>query len=343
MLEAFHSTGYQVDVVEGTTAERRKLIRSIRKNLLEGTCYDFCYSESSVGPTTITGGYRETLRQGSPDLAFLSFLKRKGIPVGLFYRDIYWQLDGYTYDKTAFKALLFRILYRWDLYRYRKSLKVMFLPSMTMGKYIGSTPYQKMPLPSGCVTNAGDSETARRSGRKITAIYVGGIGRHYGLNKLLRMAAEHIDSIDLILCVREREWSEYLSSGITEIPENIQVIHESGDGLKDLYAGADVGLLYLEPEEFRDFAMPYKLFEYLENGLPVLASSGTEVGRFVEDHDIGWTVPYEEKAFAQWLASQGGDFPEKAASVYEFRQKNTWRERAGTVACSLVTGEKTQS
>ena len=39
--------------------------------------------------------------------------------------------------------------------------------------------------------------------------------------------------------------------------------------------------------------MPVKLFEYMQHLCPVVATKGTEVAKFVAEHDIGWVVDYD--------------------------------------------------
>ena len=51
MIEAFRQIGYDVAVVYGDGAERKKSIAAIKRSIRGGVKYDFLYSESSTLPT----------------------------------------------------------------------------------------------------------------------------------------------------------------------------------------------------------------------------------------------------------------------------------------------------
>lgn len=336
MMEAFKSLGYEIDIVMGSTLERKVAIAQIYRNIADGVVYDFCYSESSVGPTLITNGYKEFLLHGSPDLKFLRQLRKKNIKVGMFYRDIYWKIKGYLSRNPFLKAIIFRVLYNWDLFCYRRSLDVIFLPSAIMGTYLGNTPFLKIPLPSGC--NITEKSVKPQASEKLSLMYVGGIGEHYNLDLLLDVLADYSDEIELLLCVRKNEWTDFLKSRKGSVSENVRVFHKSGEGLKSIYKMADIGSLYMAPEEFRSFAMPYKLFEYIEQDLPILASEDTEAGRFISQNGVGWSIAYTEKALKSWcdsLVQSRSDIKNIASNIDKFKMLNTWTERAKEVSVYL--------
>ena len=79
------------------------------------------------------------------------------------------------------------------------------------------------------------------------------------------------------------------------------MVHRSGDGLSGLYEDAHLGVLFMEPVEYRDFVLPFKLFEYLGRGKPIVATAGTLVGDFVAEHGIGWAIPYRAESLAELL------------------------------------------
>ena len=45
MLEAFIQLGYEVDVVSGSSAERKRIMKQIRRKICSGVKYDFLYAE----------------------------------------------------------------------------------------------------------------------------------------------------------------------------------------------------------------------------------------------------------------------------------------------------------
>jgi hypothetical protein len=133
MLDSFKELGYQVEVVMGNGITRKKQITKIKKDILEGQIFDFVYSESSTMPTLLTESHHLPLFPFL-DFGFFRFLKKQKIPIGLFYRDIHWRFDQYKVHPL--KKWISRLFYQYDFKEYKKSLDVIFLPSIEMGKYI---------------------------------------------------------------------------------------------------------------------------------------------------------------------------------------------------------------
>ena len=63
--------------------------------------------------------------------------------------------------------------------------------------------------------------------------------------------------------------------------DKINIVHESGEGLKKFFEEANVFMMFFKPTEYRSFSMPVKLFEYLEHGRPIIANDKT-VGDFIK-------------------------------------------------------------
>ena len=57
----------------------------------------------------------------------------------------------------------------------------------------------------------------------------------------------------------------------------------------------------MAPHEYRDFAAPLKLFEYIGNGKPIIATEGTFVGDVVTRDKLGWTVKASVEEFTALL------------------------------------------
>ena len=92
--------------------------------------------------------------------------------------------------------------------------------------------------------------------------------------------------------------------------------------------------MFVKPDQYRTFAAPIKLYEYLGEGKPIIASKGTLVGKFVEENNIGWAIEYTSGALVDLLKNLQSE-PEKVKSaqlrVKALAEKNTWDARVKTV------------
>lgn len=326
MIQAFESIGYEVVVICGYGKERKQRIRNVKKRINNGECFSFVYSESSTMPTLLT---EEHHLPTFPfvDFRFFSFCKKKGVKIGLFYRDIYWLFPVKT-NLLIFKRLFAKLFYYYDLFQYKKLVDKLFLPSMKMGDFIpllDSSIFSA--LPPGHDVNECGSKSIDKNGQ-IELLYVGGVGVHYRMDKLFSVL-EKFPNIKLTLCTRRIEWE---SSGLSEsVGANVSVVYKSGDELFDLYKQADIALLFVESDEYRSFAMPVKLFEYLGCQKPVIATSATLAGDFVEENLVGWTIDYEEEALENLLNKLIVSpflFEDAIRNIRRVKHLHSWKMRA---------------
>ena len=118
-----------------------------------------------------------------------------------------------------------------------------------------------------------------------------------------------------------------------------QVVHRSGAELEPLYRRADLGVLFTEPNPYWDFAVPYKLYEYLAHELPVIAVRGTQTGRLVEEMGIGWVLDYDAGALSDLLRrlrQAPGEIEAVRRRMCQVVPSQTWQARARQVAEELA-------
>ena len=336
MLEAFQRQFEEVFVISGYGRERKQRLKELKRRVSNGDVFEFLYSENSTMPNLMTE------KNHMPYFPFLErdifrFCKRHGIPIGLFYRDVYWRFPVYKQKVAFWKRCISLPLYHYDLAIYNKYIDILYLPSMEMGKYV---PFggRKQPLPPGNEGKRKCSEMPRRQRKsQIELFYVGGIGGEYDVSKLIEGVGE-CKFTHLTICCRKEEWGQWLKESRIAAPDNITIVHESADGLKKYYAKADLGILFFSASGYRKMAMPVKLFEYMENLLPIVATSGCEAGKFVEEHEIGWAINYEKKDLVRLLSDLNEDrtrIHEKYKKLLDAAEKNTWDSRAMTVCRNL--------
>jgi len=271
------------------------------------------------------------------DFFFFRLCKKNNIPIGLFYRDIYWKFPQYM-NKGIIKNFILKVLFKFDLVFYRYHINMLYLPSIRMNEYINirSVPVKTLPpgISSQIIENKGYSEN------KLSLIYVGGIGNHYQIHKLLR-AVNMIPGIDLVICCRKEEWVKNKIGYAHLVQPNISIEHAIGKDLSFLYQKANIACCFFENSIYRNFAMPLKLFEYLSFCKPVIATKGTAVGDFVDTYDIGWAIPYDEKALLdllEYLQDYPHTIQEKMRNIAMILPLHTWNARVKQVCMDLVGG-----
>lgn len=341
MLKAFESLGYHVDVVSGYSKDRKQLISNLKNKIQSGVKYDFLYSESSTMPTILTDPHHLPLHPRI-DFSFFKLCKQNNIPIGVFYRDIYWAFEGYGNHLNSIKRTLAKLSYQYDLLNYNKYLTKLYLPSYEMGKYI---PFISKDIlaalpPAHDVSNIEyKKETRFDSSKPLKVFYVGGMSDHYQMHTLFNVVKKRTD-IELMVCTRSSEWlsvkSEYPDLSASD---NIKVVHESGKNMRELMINSDITSIFVKPQEYREFAVPVKLFEYLGYRKPIIASQGTLAGAFVAENNIGWTIPYDEQSLNKLFDSlilEPNKYAIKRQNMADVASKHTWQARAKQVIQELT-------
>lgn len=334
MLAAFRSLGYEVHVVAGYASQRKAAIKKIRNNITNGVKYSFMYSETATIPTTLTEPHHLPTHPFM-DWLFFKFIKKNNISIGLFYRDIYWAFPTYGNNLVRFKRILAKFAYYFDLWTYERTLKKLYLPSLNMGGYVPVVSKKKFfSLPPG---HESPSIQIKNQSDNLKLFYVGGMSYNYKLHLLFEVIAI-FPQIELTVCTRELEWLS-VKDEYTEIASNINIIHESGEMMLKHLRECDIAVLYVKPDEYRSFASPFKLYEYLGFQKPILASSGTLAGDFVETEKIGWSVPYERSSLVDFFVSillDKNDIYEKGMISSSVAPYHSWVARAQQVAEDLT-------
>lgn len=343
MLQAFRDAGYDVFVIMGDSKERAPLIEEVKNSINRGVLYDFVYSESDTSPSALTDADHFP-RHPWLDFEFLAFCRRKGIPVGLFYRDAYWRSSDYAKNRKSWKEKIANIFYRFDLFQYERCVDILFVPSEDFVRLLGdnlrSTP--KIPLPSGCeegvlVEDVGHREIA--PAKDIRLIYAGGItvGEANDISSLIQ-AANMVSGVELTICVRDYDWERVQDHYASYLTPSIRVLHERGEGLQRLYAQSDIGMMIYHPTPYGRLCMPGKLFSYLGAGLPIVANEHSVAGDFVSKNGIGWVSDCSLdalKALFEHLVVNREEVEKKRAACASALTANSWTARANKVADAL--------
>lgn len=337
MLAAFREAGYEVRLISGTAKERRLQIRDLKKAVKKGLVLDFVYSEAATIPTSFTEPKHFPLVPFL-DAGFFRFLSRRNVPIGLFYRDVYWAFPEYRSRVSAPVALFMRTLYRWDLSVYNRYVDVLFLPSLEMFAEIpGRLKPYPVALPPGAQQQS--SEKKYLPGVPLELLYVGGVyPGHYNITELLK-AIKNTENVNLTVCTPEESWLEHASEYQEVIDEKaITIVHRHSQDLADLYERADLAMICVEPNDYWQFAVPVKMYEYLGHGKGIVVSAGTKAAEIVAEAEAGWVVNNRSNEIAELLERLSNQ-PAEIAAVQQKAiaagSQNTWLARAKQAASAL--------
>lgn len=339
ILESLSKLGYQVTLVVGYSKDRAKAIKEVKRNIKNGVRYEFMYSECSTMPTTLTDPSHLPVRPFT-DLSLFRLCSKSKIPIGVFYRDIYWRFPDYGEGLSVFKKLFAKAAYYFDLWVYRSYVSKLFIPSLRMGDFIpliGTSLFSELPPGHHCSELVDDNKNISNNKKRLKLFYVGGMSSHYELHKLFNVVSRMPD-IELTLCTRKAEWLSVKESYLKPT-DNIKIIHESGEEMERHLQASDVAILFVRPREYREFAVPVKLFEYLGFNKPVIASQGTLVGDFVSSNNVGWSIPYLERDL-EWLLNKllnnSAEINRVRNNVMKVSLNNTWDARTKKIEEELL-------
>lgn len=331
MFQSFEAIGYEVLLVSGYGKERRAAIKEAKRRIRAGEKFDFLYSESATIATPLTDP-KHLPPHFLLDFNFFRFCEANSIHTGVFYRDIYWRFPIYRQLTGTLVSFAMRRIFRWDLWNYRTTLTKLFLPSLEMGSYIPIVQPKKFSaLPPGA-----PSSPAPLHREQLSLLYVGGLGSHYRLHRLLE-AVIQLPQVKLTICTPKNVWEACKDEYEHLLGNNVELIHLHGAELEPYFKQANVGCIAVESDEYWRFAVPIKLFDYLGHGLPVFATADTWAGKFVSQNQSGWTVEYDVEAIKTKLESLSAlSWVENMEThIKTVSAENTWEARAREVARQL--------
>lgn len=343
MLEAFHEFGSQkgIEIIEiiGTSTERKKLVNDLYKNNdpKEIIC---CYMESQTIPIWLTDP-DHIPRNPFLDVEFFKYLKKNHIPLGIFYRDIYWKFEKLLKVKSMVRNVM-RQLFKLELKMYKKYATKFFLPSLMMNYYVKADPEKVVPLPPGGVFR--QEYISNSNAHIVTGVYVGGISPRYGIYEVLE-AFKQINinqlKMKLLLVCRKEELEQYKDLMKAYLDEPwLELIHAFGDQLIPIYERGNFGIVPIKENTYNDFAVAVKLFEYMTYSLPILATNCEAQKAIVEEDDLGIIVEDNASSIEAGLLNM---LDETKRNTYKdnvqsaIRKKHQWIHRAEKVV-EVLTG-----
>lgn len=340
MLEAFReytfNNGLELIEIHGDSKERQRKIKEFKSKVNPKDIL-YCYMENSTLPFWLTD--KDHLpRTPILEISFFHYLKKHSIPLGLFYRDIYWKFDEYSL--IGYKRAIMRSIYRAEHLVYKKYVTQFFLPSNEMNKYVLFPTDRTSSLPPGGENFSG--YRVPEKSKELNVIYIGGISEQYGLNDMLD-AAEIVynsnKSVKLHLICRKDEYMLYEKT-FNKVKEKpwLNVYHAYGDQLKEIYKFADVAIIPRKKNVYNDFAVPVKLFEYLSYGLPIISTNCNAQAEVIEKDELGIIVKDNAESLAEGIIyfqneKQRTHHAQKVKEALE--KSHLWIHRVEEISCKL--------
>lgn len=349
MVSAFtayaQKQGYELVVISGDTKERVKATEQYRQsNKAEDAL--FCYIENATIPYWLTDS-DHIPRHRKADQQFWSYLKDHHVPIGLFYRDVYWKFDDMYVPPGGKKFLtpLMRAIYYRELAVFKKVVDILYLPSLEMNDFVGWQGEFK-ELPPG-MEFAPDQMEAKPEDEPWNAVFVGGITDQKGILLMLesfKKVNAQGRQLNLTLVCREQEYRNYPEMHPYAEEDWCTVRHASGKELESIYAKTDFAVIPREMSTYHHFSMPVKMFEYLANGQPILGTNCKAQARVLNDDQVGITTDDTLESFLVGLEKMidVNVFEQLRANIKEKSfQNHSWEARVQQVARELTERRST--
>ena len=340
MRDAFSAIGEEVFDLTGSGMERVRKARELHRKLKAERGQAIVYSESVNVPPALTWLRRGPLRMGF-DYHLLQDLHDRGIPIGLFYRDIHWLFERTKAAgiRSYIKNLCIPFFGRQELQAYEKSVDVLFLPNVRMATHLPCSFLQSeiRSLPPG-----GEARPLvtrdKAAGAPIDLLFVGNIAPPvYDLRRFFSAVDEN-ELLRLQVITRERALRDHGDLYKFDRFHRIAVAHAQGSELDAYYHKADIALCVWEDSDYHEFVMPVKVFEAISFGLPIIVSAGSDVlAEFIQRNRAGWVVSGVDE-FSQLLcrlAAHPEEIEGRRRNVEVLRVRHTWEARAREVVETL--------
>lgn len=338
MYEAFQSLGCVIRLISGRPKEKQARLGQIRQLRadLATEHFDICYVEPPTGPLFLKED-RDLIRR----------IHEKGIPVALFYRDMFWQFkllrnSGNPVARLKEQLIIWMQERDWKLFS--SCVNILYFPTEELSRKLPTAAAVDV-LPPGTFLAVSSPKT--EVGKPPVGLYVGGVNALYGTKKLLDATAavnRGQTRFKLKLVCRRAEWDAFAAIHGAREADWLEVLHISGDKqLETVYAEADFVLCPQSTDPYNDVAMPIKLMEYISYLKPVVATDFKPMKRVIDEYEIGLTCPDTVDGLASAIIrmlEDDGLRLRSAENCLRAREANLWQIRAQKVLTDLTSLRK---
>lgn len=164
-------------------------------------------------------------------------------------------------------------------------------------------------------------------------IYQGMVFKGRGLHNLIRAAVLYRDLVLFIVGDGPLLPELKILADQSDIADRI--IFTGGvpfEKLSEYTAGADIGFTIISGKGLSYYhALPNKLFEYIQAGIPVIGSDYPEIKKVIEEDDIGVTVsPHSVEAITNAIGNMmiPENYERFKKNIIQIREKYTWQKES---------------
>lgn len=336
MLQAFQDNGYEVFFVTGDAKTRQLRINQLKQNLASGIKYDFLYSESSTLPMMLTDTHHLPTRPFT-DLKLFSLCKRNSIPIGLFYRDMHWafpQIKRFGNLKHKFSKL-FHLL---ELQIYNRFLCVFFSTSKDRDLIYNHLSSLDQKLPYWPLYPGTDLHKNFNPQTQDYFVFIGSVRPPLYDIRIVLQTFNMFPHLKLKLCTAKAVWELYANYYKDLVSPNVEILHLVNEDAQNLIAHARYALNYFPDFDYRNIAMPFKIFDYMSHDIPVICNVNDATGKFMSQTGIGFAIPHSVEALTKFLSNlpDEEEYQEMRRHISKCKAGHTWQKRAEFVASTLT-------
>lgn len=262
------------------------------------------------------------------DYFFLNYIKKKGIPIFPFIRDLYWKYKG-TLQESWRQKIWFKHCDK-ELTWYQDNATGLLFPSQEMADTIDFNNKYILPPagdPSRCLNQT------LPNNQNIT--FIGGISIKTGVDILANAMNYVVKEFPNSRC-------NIVGTGNSEMIKRLKGFDfldffpdKNYFDIPEILAQSYLTVIPHPSIPHNDFAIPVKLFDYMSSGRPVVSTDCPSMAHFIKENDIGIITTDNPKDLAKGIIYLL-DNPNVAQkygnnALCAIKEKHSWQHRARTL------------
>jgi len=313
-------------VISGNSKQRLALLYEVlERDDIESLNY--IYIESTNMPLFLNE-IRGRSFQWYKELKAIGKLKKKGVKIILFYRDMYWRFPEFKKSSFSWKVKVFFHWMEWVLIA--KHVDLLLLPTGPIQEYLPENELPKLEFHPGIIEwdekLLEHKETSEKN-QKIKLLYVGGVIPPFYKLFLALDLVKNVKNLELTICCRDYEWARVKHMYSDYDFDRVNIVHKSGEELIPLYLSHNVFLDLREPVDYYKYAFPYKYIESISYNMPLVILKGSSAEDFVTKNNFGWACKDLEEAIQLFSSFDVDSMLDYQREIQKNKHQYSWENR----------------